>query len=230
MEKTKTGLIQKEREWFLQMKLAEVTEGSRIILIVHNGKRRMHMEAILKKHVKDNVALITIEYAPGKKLVFDNVSISMEYGSDGEVPIIWNNVKITNYQSAYVMVVSGDGVRNNRRNSFRVGVSKLARVRSLNGPNQVMVRDVSMSGFSIADRSNAVNLQIGDELSVMLDDMGHELDLRGKVVRIEEKEDGMKIFGFEICNMCKDLSAYVTLKQRRVREQKKEASTKKRHA
>ncbi|MBO5373065.1 MAG: PilZ domain-containing protein [Lachnospiraceae bacterium] len=212
------------------MKLAEIAEGSNLTLIIHNDTKRMRMGAVLKKHVKENVALITIEYGQGKRLIFDNVSISMEYEGDKDVPIIWNNVKITNYQSAYVMVVSGEGVRNNRRNSFRVGVSKLARVKSMNGPGQVMIRDVSMSGFSITDKSSSIGLKIGDELSVFLDDMGHELDLRGRVVRIEEKDDGLKIYGFEICNMCKDLSAYVTLKQRRVREQKKENAKRVRRA
>lgn len=40
----------------------------------------------------------------------------------------------------------------------------------------------------------------------------------GRVVRIEERED-MIIYGMAICNMCKDLSAYVNNKQRRNRKQ-----------
>lgn len=202
------------------MKLSDLTEGSKITLLIHNNNKRMRMGAVIKKHVKQNVALIALDYAAGSRLVFDNVQISAEYDADGGVPLIWNNVKITNYQSEYVMVVNSEAVKNNRRNSFRVGVSKLARVRSANGPGQVMIRDVSMSGFAITDRGKTLKLKMGDEMSVVLDDMGHELNLRGKLVRIEEQEEVI-IYGFEICNMCKDLSSYVTLKQRKVREAKK---------
>lgn len=46
------------------------------------------------------------------------------------------------------------------------------------------------------------------------EDIGHILDLAGRVVRVEERED-MTIYGLEICNLCKDLSSYVNIKQRR---------------
>lgn len=207
------------------MKLSDLAEGSKITLLIHNNNKRMRMGAVIKKHVKNNVALISLNYATGgSRLVFDNVQISAEYEADGGVPLIWNNVKITSYQSEYVMVVSSEAVKNNRRNSFRVGVSKLARVRSGNGPGQVMIRDISMSGFAVTDRGKTMKLKMGDEMSIVLDDMGHELNLRGKLVRIEEQEEVI-IYGFEICNMCRDLSSYVTLKQRKIREAKKAPAT-----
>ena len=207
------------------MKLSDLAEGSKITLLIHNNNKRMRMGAVIKKHVKNNVALISLNYATGgSRLVFDNEQISAEYEADGGVPLIWNNVKITSYQSEYVMVVSSEAVKNNRRNSFRVGVSKLARVRSGNGPGQVMIRDISMSGFAVTDRGKTMKLKMGDEMSIVLDDMGHELNLRGKLVRIEEQEEVI-IYGFEICNMCRDLSSYVTLKQRKIREAKKAPAT-----
>ena len=73
-----------------------------------------------------------------------------------------------------------------------------------------------MSGFSITDRKRELGLEIGDTLSISYEDFGFMIDLKGKVVRIEEHED-MIVYGLIICNMCKDLSAYLNNKQRRHR-------------
>ena len=79
-----------------------------------------------------------------------------------------------------------------------------------------MVRDLSLTGFSISDRKKELALDIGSELSVSFEDLGHVLNLTGRVVRIEEQED-VNIYGFEICNLCKDLSSYLSVKQRQKR-------------
>ena len=79
-----------------------------------------------------------------------------------------------------------------------------------------MIRDLSLTGFSIADRKKELSLGIGSELSVSFEDLGHVLNLVGRVVRIEEQEE-VNIFGFEICNLCKDLSSYLSVKQRQKR-------------
>lgn len=81
------------------------------------------------------------------------------------------------------------------------------------GEKTVMIRDVSLSGFSITDRKKDLNLQTGNEVSLHFEDLGHILNLTGTVVRIEEHED-MIIYGFVINNLCKDLPSYVNTKQR----------------
>lgn len=196
------------------IKLSELEEGSQIVLNISNKDNSIQMGAVIKKHIRENVAFIELDYDKTKKLVFDNVLVHMEY-CDESVPLVWHNVKIVNYKSEYVLQVFTEGVRRNRRDSFRVGVSTLARLRMLgDGPQEVIIRDVSLSGFSITDRKKELGLNIGDKLSVDFEDLGHVLDLTGRVVRIEEHED-MIIYGLELCNLCKDLSSYVSLKQRR---------------
>ena len=116
------------------------------------------------------------------------------------------------------MQVFSDGTKHNRRGSFRVGVSSPAKVRNAapGTPREVMVRDVSLTGFSISDRKKELSLNAGDMLSVFWEDFGHILDLTGRVVRIETQEDVI-IYGFEICNVCKDLPSYINKKQRQKR-------------
>lgn len=202
-------------------KLFELPEESKVKLIIHNGEGSLEMGAIIKKHIKTNAAMIELDYDTTQKLVFENVQIRMEYTVEGEVPIIWNNINVINFKSEYIVQTPADGIRNNRRNSFRVGVSKLAQVIGGNASGQVMIKDVSLSGFAITDRKKELSLSIGDEIVVRLEDVGHDLKLCGQVVRVEEHDD-MRIYGLEICNLCKDLSSYVTLKQRRARETKED--------
>ena len=54
---------------------------------------------------------------------------------------------------------------------------------------------------------------MGDEISVYFEDLGHNLNLIGEIVRIEERED-MFVYGLKILNLCKDLSSYINVRQR----------------
>lgn len=174
------------------VKLSELQEGFEIKLIItaEKSKKNMEMKGAIKSIIRDNMAIVDIDYESEKKLKFDSVRVDLEYDNEDDVPILWRDVKIVYYQSEYVLQTPTEGKRHNRRNSFRVGVSKKA-VMSLagNGNQTVMVRDISLSGFSITDRQKQLNLSVGSKVRVKFEDIGHILDLAGNVVRIEEHED-----------------------------------------
>lgn len=196
------------------IKLSELKEGSPITLKISSGERKLEMPAMINQIVKDDIAYISLEHNTGKRLSFDNVKIDMEYVFEGVMPICWRNVKIVYYKGEYVMQVSAEGQRNNRRGYFRVGVSMYAQLRREgHGTQQVMMRDISLSGFAITDRSKELGLTEGDKAVVGFEDIGYACELLGRVVRIEDRED-MRVYGFEICNLCKGLSGYVNKKQR----------------
>ncbi|MBQ9142607.1 MAG: PilZ domain-containing protein [Lachnospiraceae bacterium] len=201
------------------IKLAAIDEGERITLQIHSGEQTLELGATVKKHIKENIILIGLDYTGQKRLSFETVKVDAEYNREGDVPIVWHNAKVVSFKEDYVIQAPTDGVRHNRRNSFRVAVAKTAQFRMTGrGALYVMIRDISITGFSIADRKKDLALEIGNNLSVSFEDLGHKLDLAGRVVRIEERED-MIIYGMEITNLCKDLSSYVNLKQRRNRTQ-----------
>ena len=75
------------------------------------------------------------------------------------------------------------------------------------------MRDISMTGFAITDQRRELDLLPGDEISVHFEDLGHVLDLVGKVVRIQDEEDKI-VYGLRIMNLCKDLTSYISTKQR----------------
>lgn len=198
------------------VKLSEITEGDRITLKIKSVDKGLEMKAVLKKHVKENIAIIALEYSSKKTLVFNNVQVDLEYVQENSMPVLWSNIKVVNYSgNDYAIQATSDGNKRNRRDSFRVSVATMANMSMTGrGVQQVMIKDVSLSGFAITDRDKELGLEMGDELTVSFEDLGHILKLVGRLVRIDEHED-MIIYGFEICNLCKDLSSYVSLKQQR---------------
>lgn len=202
----------------VKQEFSEIEVGSRILLNLSNGNKSMEMGASITKHLKDNIALITLDTGNGQILKFDNISITVIYTNKDGIPYIWMNSTIVYYQGQYLLQVKADGGRrHNRRNSFRVGVSHYAKLRVAGrGEQEVVVRDVSLTGFSITDRKKELNLTQGTHALLRYEDVGHELELEGNVVRIEETEDYI-IYGFVITKSSRDLSSYVNLKQRQKR-------------
>ncbi len=196
------------------IKLAELPAGNRITLVISNGTQKMELPANIDRSIRDNISVINLEINTTQPIKFEGVQIEVE-ANFGEVPYIWRTAQILYYQNEYILQVKGEGARHNRRNSFRVGVSRNATMR-MDGrkDSDVMVRDVSLSGFSIGDRKKELNLKMGDSVVIYFEDIGHHLNLAGQVVRIDERED-IIIYGFVIHNLCKDLSSYIPIKQRR---------------
>ena len=202
----------------MKQEFSEIEVGSRLLLSLSNGNKSMEMGATIARHLKDNIALITLDNSSGQVLRFDNVNINIIYTNAEGIPYIWVNSTIVYYQGQYLLQVKADGGRrHNRRNSFRVGVSHYAKLRiSGRGEQEVVVRDVSLTGFSITDRKKDLNLTQGTHVLLRYEDIGHELELEGNVVRIEETDEFI-IYGFVITKSCRDLSSYVNIKQRQKR-------------
>jgi len=202
----------------LKQEFSEIEVGSRILLNLSSGNKSMEMGATIARHLKDNIALIALDNSSGQVLKFDNVTINVIYTNAEGIPYIWMNSTVVYYQGQYLLQVKADGGRrHNRRSSFRVGVSHYAKLRITgHGEVEVVVRDVSLTGFSITDRKKELGLQQGAHALLRYEDIGHELELEGNVVRIEETEEYV-IYGFVITKSCRDLSSYVNLKQRQKR-------------
>ncbi len=197
---------------------SEIEVGSRLLLNLSSGNKSMEMGATIIKHLKDNIALISLDNSSGQILKFDNININVVYTNNEGIPYIWVSSTIVYYQGQYLLQVKADGGRrHNRRNSFRVGVSHYAKLRRPgHGEVEVVVRDISLTGFSITDRKKDLNMPQGTHVLLRYEDIGHELELEGNVVRIEETEDYI-IYGFVLTKSSRDLSSYVNLKQRQKR-------------
>lgn len=202
----------------MKKEFSEIEEGGRLLLNLSSGNKSMEMDAVIVKHLKDNIAIITLDNNTNQILKFDNIVINVVYTNEEGIPYIWLNSTIVYYQGQYLLQVKADGGRrHNRRSCFRVGVSHYAKLRAAgHGEVEVVVRDISLTGFAITDRKKSLNLAAGTHAMLHYEDIGHVLELEGNVVRIEETEEYI-IYGFVITKSCKDLSSYVNTKQRQKR-------------
>lgn len=201
----------------LRQNFSEIAEGSRLLLNLTNGNKTLEMGATITKHIKNNIAMITLDTSNGQVLKFDGITINVTYTNKDGIPYIWLNSTIVYYQGQYVLQVKAEGgFRHNRRNCFRVGVSQHAILRFDGKSEEVMVRDISLTGFSITDRKKDLGLEQGTHASLRYEDIGHELNIEGNLVRIEETPDFI-IYGFVITRSSRDLSSYVNIKQRQKR-------------
>ena len=198
-------------------KFTEIGEDSPIVLSIRSNDKHMELGAVVKKHLGKNLTLITLNYGGGKRLVFDNVQIDVLYCASDSIPILWHNAKVINHKDNYLLQIAADGTKSNRRNSFRVSVATLGWMNQVGKPpKQVMIKDVSMTGFAITDRKKELKLERGDRIVVSFDDLIFSLKLDGKLVRVEEHDDYV-VYGFVILNVCNDLSTYINQKQRKNR-------------
>lgn len=196
---------------------SEISEGSPIVLMLHNGSIHMKMDATIVSFVREDIAIITLHTSITQILKFDNIDIEVLYTTREGIPYQWRKAKIVYFKGNYVLQVKGEGARYNRRCTYRVGVSRSAQLRTSDGREyRIIVKDVSLTGFSITDRTGDVVLFEGDTATLIYEDLGHEIDLHGSVVRIIEKDD-YKSYGFTILRSCKDLPSYIAMKQRRKR-------------
>lgn len=197
--------------------LSELNPGDEIILQISIEDKKMDMEAVIVKSIRDNISYINLKDQNLKKLNFENVRVAVEYCREEQKPIRWKIAQVTAYGDGYVLQVQGEGTVYNRRESFRVGVSKVGRMRRSGARDtQVMIRDISAMGFAISDSKKELLLNKGDEVTVWMEDLGYELTLRGRVVRMEENEQ-MMIYGLKIVNLPSLLDEYLAVKQRRNR-------------
>ncbi len=196
------------------MKLTELEADMPITLVISANDNKMEMQATIKKVINKDVAVIDIQYETEKRLNFSNVKVEMECNVDDGVPFLWKDTRVVTYKGEYVLQVACEGKRHNRRQCFRIPISRYGYMQlpSL-GNTKVMVRDVSISGFSISDRTKEYKLEKGFTSTLKFEENGYSLELVGLLVRKEERED-MDVYGFTIQNICKDLSPYISYKQR----------------
>lgn len=214
---TDNGSVYVQKEHAMGVQLSELEPGDEIVLQISSEDKKMDMTAVIVKNIRSNISFISLKDQHSQKLNFENVRVAVEYCQEEKKPIRWKAAQVTAYGSGYVLQVQGEGMPYNRRESFRVGVSKPARMRRDGArDSKVMVRDISATGFAISDQKKELLLNNGDELTILLEDLGYELTIRGRVVRKEENEQ-MLIYGLTILNIPANLDEYLAVKQRRNR-------------
>jgi len=196
----------------MKFSFSDIKDGSPIILILHTGSVHTKMHGNIINLIREDIATISLDTSVSQVLKFDHMDIEVIYISDDGYPYVWKKSKIVYFKNNYVLQIKGEGVRYNRRLTYRVSISRSAILRTADDKEyKVTVKDVSLNGFSVADKKNELNLSLEDGASIYFEDINHVIDLYGTVMRMEQRDDYI-IYGFMIRRSCRDLPSYIITK------------------
>ena len=201
----------------MKYQFSTIRAGEPIALMLYNGSVHMRMDATIRQMLRDDIAAITLDIPTKQILRFDNIDIDVIYYARNGLPYLWRRSRIVYFKGRYILQVKGEGMRFNRRCTYRVGVSQAARLITSDGTEQATtVRDVSLTGFSITDNSSEVLFKEKDKARLVFEDLGHEIVLTGSVIRIERRGT-RTVYGFTLISSSRDLPSYIAFKERRKR-------------
>ena len=191
---------------------SNIMDGSPIILLMHNGSVHSKMHGNIINLIREDIATISLDTPTTQILKFDHMDLDFIYVAEDGTPFIWKKAKVVYFKNNYVLQIKGDGTKYNRRVTYRVTISQIADLRKADDSiHSVLVKDVSLTGFSIVDKKNVLNLSKEDGVTILFTDISHRIDLYGTVIRVEQKDDTV-IYGFTIRRSCRDLPSYITTK------------------
>lgn len=191
---------------------SDIRDGSPIIILMHNGSVHSKMHGNIINLIRDDIATISLDTPTSQILKFDHMELDFIYIAEDGTPFIWKKAKIVYFKNNYVLQIKGDGSKYNRRVSYRVSISQLAELRTMDDSiHSVTVKDVSLTGFSVLDKKNILNLSLDEGVTITFHDINHTIDLYGSVIRIDKKEEAVT-YGFTIRRSCRDLPSYITTK------------------
>ena len=196
----------------MKFSFSNIKDGSSIIILMHNGTVHSKLHGNIINLIREDIATISLETPTTHIIKFDHMELELVYISENGTPYIWKKVKIVHFKNNYVLQIKGDGTKYNRRMTYRVTISQNAELQTTNnGVFHALVKDVSLTGFSVVDKKKELPLHLEDGATIIFDDINHHIDLYGTIVRIEEKENSI-IYGFHIRRSCRDLPSYITTK------------------
>lgn len=161
----------------------------------------------------------------GRVFRFDNTdtSLSIIYGYENELPIIWENVTCQTItfdtRKIYRVSETSEGVQYNRRGAFRLNIMVNCVVKMCNDTKieVAKLRDVSKTGFSVIldkDISDTINTGI----RVMFTDDGEDINISGMVVRKASYSNGRVLYGCRLMHNGNNFDSYMSNKQREMIE------------
>ena len=205
------------------MLLFEIPVDNKLIIeLTINGQRYEFPSKVIKKGKQDIYAEpIRIN---GKVLSFntsENIFVSLIMVRDGKSPMVWKGVAINSaYEkegTLYRITASGEGFEVNRRGAFRlfVGISGVAQMGINKKAVDVIVKDVSESGFSFVsteDIDNVINMPV----RMVFNDFNQTYSLMGIIVRKVIIAEAKILYGCQLSVNNTNLEHYINQKQRQM--------------
>ena len=211
------------------MRIGELKPKQNIALLVNANGTLLTFESVIQ------------EVAPLKNLIFaeavmsndkpvsfrgKNIMVSLLVYFDEEKPILFKNVSTKLFKRSggdycYGIATIAEGHIYNRRENFRchIGLESSIQCGSNTAAHPAIIRDISSTGFAVVCDTD-VSLEPGQLVHTVLNDrpidggVSYSFQLYGLVARIQELENGKRLFGCKLNNPIQGLDKYIMEKER----------------
>lgn len=203
------------------MRLSDIEQGGKIVLQVRLGEQMREFTVELK-YIKNN-ALFTDVIRMNSRIVGfsgNGVHTDLLYYKKDALPVIWKavvcDVVSVDGEELYRIKVNSEGTGHNRRESFRIhiGVGGVAQVGVNKKPLDVLVKDISETGFAFVYNSD-LDIEFPHPIRVVFSDMGESFSLIGLIVRKVPIDSSKTVYGCKIAQKSQKISRYINQKQRK---------------
>lgn len=204
------------------MNLGEITEDYSVSVNVIKGNASATFTTTPAFYLAGNLYVHPFKYA-GRiiNFAYEGLSFELSVIKEGEVPCVWKNVTITREihggEIYHAISASTDGVRVNRRNSFRVFVGTEGEVvdEETKEKYTATIKDISTTGIAIIPTVNKEDLfPAGRLLQVKYvdEDFFTGIDVKCRVVRSFESDVG-QVYGCQFVRIYPKVEHYVAMRQ-----------------
>jgi hypothetical protein len=212
------------------MKLCDLPIDQELTVIVMIGEQKMEFPSSLQAaNQRKKLALLAPIMKEGRILNFNGkgITTSILVQLPESKPMIFHNIILNTMKKndgglCYSVQCTCEGVEVNRRGAFRcpIGLRSLMRIGLDKETHDIIIRDVSLTGFSFVFIDLEEATDIGKGIHIVLNDYLENSDenfsfqLYGNVVRIEEVENGKTIYGCKLAEKVRGLDMYIAKKER----------------
>lgn len=214
-------------------KLSEMTSGLKVHLTVTAGLEQLEFETSVVQAGESHIIVEPIKYND-KILNFSNKDVIKNIIVDTDpLPEKYINVdvEITMLENKkyHIVLSNKEGIPINRRNDFRVYIGSYvtAQLSSINSSVEAILKDISISGFSLVIRTEGIDGivgWVGQHIKVVYYHGGKDripMVFIGEVVREEEVEEGRIIVGCKSLRQPFGIEKFIAAKQREELRRKK---------
>ncbi len=206
------------------MKLSELEDGTAVTFELHIDEKKFEFPSVVEFQKRGKIYFEPIRV--GEKLLNvrnDKIVVNLIFAVEGSKPVMWKELdvqeEIYKKRVYYTADAETKGKLFNRRGAYRqfVGAQVFAKVGTGKAEIQVMLKDISTTGFSFVYRED-----LGDTSHSLVvlpyvyrdDHVMFDLTVSGKIVRKQVMPDGKILYGCVLVKKNELISKFVNYKQK----------------
>lgn len=206
------------------MKLSELPDGTEVSFELYITGKKFEFPSVLNFHKKGKAYFEPIRVGDKFLNIEDEkIHANLLLNVEGDKPVMWHEAgvksEVYKKQVYYTMDADSNGKKHNRRAAYRqyIGESVFARIGSGKPEVQVLLKDVSNTGFAFIYRED---IEDSDHAMVFMvynykdENTAFALTLSGTVVRKQQLEDGRFLYGCALLKRNDLISKFVNYKQK----------------